>query len=350
MGKFSKKDKIIDKVTLAATHHDRGIDYCYIDRDYDKALIELREACVIRESVQGKFHHDTQISYFRIASVLKEEKHDFKQALVIARRELRISQGLLWMGKGIQVANSSVSETNDEKWLTDRLLFIQSALRETQQFSEREVTKYCGALLQSIEYERLGNVHFQSKRFELAIQDYNCAVALERSCPYAGGNTLDMADIMIKIGDCLFHLKDYQSALEEYQSAQATYELEFETNCHGTIGTLHSKMGGIFLKQRDYDQALASYCKAYTNFEHVCGKENSKAIECLQDIRLVTVKEIEDLRIQERLRIQEEGSTNGDSVYSKTSSRKTHNTHRESRDEFQERRRERKGTAPRLAF
>jgi hypothetical protein len=293
------EDKVYgERVKLAAQCHDKGIDFCYVHHEYDNALIELRKAVALRESLLGKYHNDTALSYFRLASVLREEKNYYYDALVVARREMRISQ--LLMGN---TEVPSISST--EAWLTERVQWIREVLllQELKNLSEPESLKYCTHLLQSIEFERLGDGHFEAKEWELAVTQYNCALALESSA-YAR-NSLDMADLHVKLGDCLVHLDERDAALEDFRNAQLKYEEEFG-KAHTALAYVLSKNASIYLKQRDFDAALAAYAKAYSLCEESFGKSHHRSIETLQDIRLVTVKEMEDLRQQERQRVRAE--------------------------------------------
>jgi hypothetical protein len=77
------------QVQQAQQHHDRGIDFCYIHQDCDASMDELRKAVALRESLLGKFHNDTALTNFRIVNVLREDKKEYDDALVAARREFR---------------------------------------------------------------------------------------------------------------------------------------------------------------------------------------------------------------------------------------------------------------------
>jgi tetratricopeptide (TPR) repeat protein len=295
-GLFEKEQEKEDReqVKLAERYHDRGIDFCYVEHDFDKALIELRKAVLLRESILGKYHNDTALSYFRIASVLREEKKNYYEALIVARREFRISQ--LLMG------SSDVSTiTSTEDWLIERVQWIREVLKDSKALSEPQALKYTSQLLQAIEFERLGDQHFDAKEWELAITRYNCALALESSA-YAR-NTLDMADLHVKVGDCLVQIKDYDAALEDFRNARVKYQGEFGKS-HATTGNAFSKIALAYLKQHNFDAALASFAKAYSIYEEVFGKNHNISTETLQDIRLVTVKEMENLRQQECQRVR----------------------------------------------
>jgi tetratricopeptide (TPR) repeat protein len=288
--KHSELAKIADR------HHDSGIDLCYVHHDHDKALVELRKAAALRESIVGKYQNDTALSYFRIASILREQKKDFLGSLIVARREFRISKVLS--------GNDGISTiASDEDWLLERVQWIRAVFKDSPKLVEPEGLKYCTQLLQSIEFERRGDTHSASNEWELAITQYNCALALESSA-YAR-NLLDIADLHVKIGDCLVQRHDYDAALEEFRNAYVKYKGEYGGDLHATLLTVLKKNASIYLKQRKYDAALASYCKAYFICEEIFGELHSVSIETLQDIRLVTVKEMEDLRLQERRRMRD---------------------------------------------
>lgn len=287
------------QVQAAQECHDRGLDLCYAyPKNVDRALAELDEAIRMRESLLGKFHNDTALSYFRKASILREDKKDFFSALVVARRELRIAHKLLGGGK----SELSILQANGKKkWLTERIQWIQEVLLQHQrQMTEADIAKYISQLLQILEYERIGDIHFARKEWDLAISQYDCALTMESSA-YAR-NILEMADIQIKIGDCYAGMEEYDTAMEEYKNAQTKYRDQLGSSLHALSGHLLNKTAALFLKQKDFDAALGAYAKSYAIYEQVLGKQHELSVEALQDIRLVTVKEMEELRNAERLR------------------------------------------------
>lgn len=108
------------QVDVATAFHDHGIDLCYCHNSYQDAVVSLRKAARLRESLLGKYHPDTALTYFRIASILghpnnhqdlRHRRNDgapdddsnenratitnLQQALAAARRELRITFELL---------------------------------------------------------------------------------------------------------------------------------------------------------------------------------------------------------------------------------------------------------------
>lgn len=287
-------DSTDSRPTTFFPHHITGIDYCYVHHDYDKALVELYKASALRESLIGKYHNDTALTYFRIISVLREEKKDYQGALVVARREFRISQLLLGQ-------SDSLTILSQEAWLAERIEWIKQALGDSKDFDAKKSLVYCEQLLQALEYERLGDERVAAKQWEMAIKEYNCALALESSA-YAR-NELDMADLHVKIGDCLANLNENDSAIQEYHNAEIKYEQQFGKS-HAIMANLLSKRAAISLRERSFDHALASYAKAYTSYEVIFGVSHPLSTDALANIRLVTVREMEDLRQGERLRIK----------------------------------------------
>jgi len=291
-----------EQVRQAQDCHDRGLDFCYAHpKDVDRALEKLDKAIRMRESLLGKFHNDTSLSYFRKACILREDKKDYLSALVAARRELRISQHLLG---GDRTDVPIVRNNNEQGWLSERIRWIEEALsRQQRHMSKRDVAKYSSQLLQTMEYERLGDQHFACKEWDLAITRYDCALALESSA--FGRNILEMADIQVKIADCYAGMKDFDAALEEYKNAKRKYQGALGASPHSIIGRILTKCAALYMKQKDFDAALGAYAKAYAIFEEGLGKKHDLSVETLQDIRLVTVKEMEELRNAERLKKKE---------------------------------------------
>ena len=96
-------------------------------------------------------------------------------------------------------------------------------------------------------------------------------------------------------------MRDYDSAIKEYNKAETKYRDTLGTTCR-VLGQLYQSRGEIFLKQQKFDDALGSFAKAYNVFEETLGKHHALTTDVLADIRLVTVKEMEELRKAERLR------------------------------------------------
>jgi len=199
----------------------------------------------------GKYHNDTALTYFRIISVLREEKKDRQGAMVVARRELRISQ--LLMGQ-----SDYMTILSQEAWLAERIEWIKQVLSDSKYFDANKSVVCCEQLLQALEFERLGDERVAAKQWEMAIKEHNCALALESSA-YAR-NELDMADLHVKIGDCLTNLNEYDSALREYHNAEIKYEQQFGKS-HAIIANLLGRRAAISLRERSFDHVLASYAK-----------------------------------------------------------------------------------------
>ena len=58
------------QVDVATAYHDYAIDLCYCHRLYEDSIKSLQKAATIRECLLGKFHPDTALTYFRMASIL----------------------------------------------------------------------------------------------------------------------------------------------------------------------------------------------------------------------------------------------------------------------------------------
>ena len=73
-----------------------------------------------------------------------------------------------------------------------------------------------------------------------------------------GKNLSDMADLSVKVGDCWFEMKRYESAMEEYIIAESRYKTLFGER-HTTVANVLSKMASVHVKQHQYDDALSKY-------------------------------------------------------------------------------------------
>eukprot|EP00934_Nitzschia_sp_Nitz4_P001353 Nitzschia sp. Nitz4//scaffold275_size25065//23220//24230//NITZ4_008336-RA/size25065-processed-gene-0.6-mRNA-1//1//CDS//3329545309//1353//frame0 len=289
-----------DQVKLAQRFHDRGLDYCYgRPQRLDLALEHLEKALQLRESLLGKYHNDTALSFFRKACVLREFKKDYLNALIIARREIRATQHLLG-----NLDRPVVNSQSTHQWLAERIQWFQEVLIRAQPtMSEQDIVKYSSQLLEAMEYERLGDLHCRDRQWHLAITQYNCAITLESSA-YAK-SVLEIADLQVKIGDAYAQMGDDEAAIEEYQRAHDKYLEEFGSSPHSRVGQLMDKCATIYMRQKDFNRALGTYAKVYSIFEHVYGVHHPIVVDKLQDIRLVTVKEMEELRRQEYQKLKE---------------------------------------------
>ena len=117
-------------------------------------------------------------------------------------------------------------------------------------------------------------------------------------------NELDVADLQVKLGDCMVEVHDFDGATAEFQAARAKYSAAFG-DFHGGVARIQVKAGNAYMQNRMYDAALASFAKAYSSFEKTHGEHCDISRDVLQDIRLVTVKEMEYLRQRERRRLRD---------------------------------------------
>lgn len=278
--------------------HDLGIDLCYGTSDdrCDDALQSLYCAAHIREAILGKFHPDTALSYSRIASIQDEYRHNSVMALAAGRRELRISQELL---KGDRNSIAEVDETR-ESWMVARLQWFEQVLDsiDVTELGTTQKKRYCSQLLQSIAMEQLGDQHVTIQEWVVAVTHYNNALTLESNA--YGRNIVDAAEIHIKISDCLIRIKDYDGAMDELINAEKKYRQAFPSSTehydHRTVGDVYRKMAALLLLQRKFDDALAKYAKAYTILEDTYGTTHHRPRDVLADLKLVTVREMEQIR------------------------------------------------------
>lgn len=287
------------RVNDADRLHDLGIDLCYARDQHKEALEALYRAAELREGLLGKTHPDTALSYSRIASIQTEYGRNAHDALVAARRELRISQQLL---KGSRNSIAEVDETT-ESWMAVRLAWFETVLSGVGALSRDQKKKYCSQLLQSIAMEQLGDEHAAVHEWELAITHYNNALTVESNS--YGRNIIDAADLHVKAADCLLQMNDYEGSIDELANAEKKYRRAFSSNTlHRTIGEVYCKMAEASLAQKNFDDALARYAKAYTIFEETFGTRHQKSRDILADIKLVTVREMEQIRRDEIQRMK----------------------------------------------
>lgn len=251
----------IELLKEAERLHERGIDFCYVLNDYDKAVTEMRKAVALRESILGKYNNDTALSYFRLLSILSEYKSEYKEALMIARRELRITQLVLDIplpGRRSASSNNSTTGSNASSKtsgvLPARISWISKAFQQIHGKSKSQAKEYCSKLLSTIELERVGDVYFAEHHYEKAITKYDFALTLESSA--FARNSLDMADLNVKIGDCWFEIQEFEKAKEEYEIAKTRYQKIFG-EYHSTVANVLCKSAAVYLKGQRFDDALS---------------------------------------------------------------------------------------------
>lgn len=315
-----------NRVKEAEQLHDRGIDLCYVYLDHDRALEVLYTAAHLRESLLGKFHADTALSYFRIASILSGYKNNYQDGLKMARRELRLSHRLLAEvvtpkgGDGNEIDDNinlvTSKEMRQQPWLMERSSCFKAVLLNVHDdISGEEKTKYYHNLLRSVALEQKGDACVASKEWETALTHYNSAMALE--CSAYARNLLDTADLQIKMADCLTKMNDPESAIEELKQAARKYRQVLSVDLgrsqttlksedqhfvfpHSTLGDIHSRVGAIYLSQKKFDDALGEFATAFSTYEQSLGKAHRKSVEAIYDMKAVTVREMEYLREEER--------------------------------------------------
>ena len=399
------------QVVEATAYHDRGIDLCYgYNSQRHQAIGSLQHAARIRESLLGKYHPDTALTYFRIASILGHVEDDTGEipptdddtvesettykdlckALMTARRELRITYDLLGgqikkkmkfsllknysldeisftSDTNLESLDSSATVRKDQpQWLQERMEWIEDRAIRLFRYKKlhhdqirTEASQYCLDLLRVVQLERKGDEQLKEKKnLELALTCYNNALALESTAFAKTYNYLDMADLHVKVAECLvemektscgsldrYHKQEevrqpravsrhsrpenyYDSALVELEDAEKKYRKVFSkidestsmpselphtrkhrepsgtafsnsVTFHTSIGNVLAKKASIYLLQNRFDEALATYAKVYNFIEATFGPAHPKSKYALSDIRLVTVREMEHLRKQE---------------------------------------------------
>ncbi|KAG7374084.1 expressed tetratricopeptide repeat protein [Nitzschia inconspicua] len=315
----SSNEYFMNQVREADQFHDRGIDLCYVYNDHNKALEVLYTAAYLRESLLGKFHADTALSYFRIASILSEYKRNYHDGLKMARRELRLSHRLLAETKLNSQKDKShlitSKEMRQKQWLTERMSCFKAVLMNVHDISGEEKSKYCNRLLRSIAWEQKGDACATSNDWETALTYYNNAMALE--CSAYARNLLDTADLQIKMAECLTAMNDLEAAIDELKQAARKYRHVLSVDLgrhqtaskgedrrslfpHSTIGDIHTKIAGILLSQHKFDDALGEFAKAFSTYEECLGKTHSKSMKALAAMKVVTVREMEFVRQEKK--------------------------------------------------
>eukprot|EP00525_Craspedostauros_australis_P001679 CAMPEP_0198112734 /NCGR_PEP_ID=MMETSP1442-20131203/4539_1 /TAXON_ID= /ORGANISM="Craspedostauros australis, Strain CCMP3328" /LENGTH=185 /DNA_ID=CAMNT_0043769625 /DNA_START=166 /DNA_END=723 /DNA_ORIENTATION=+ len=153
----------IQKLEAAQKHYDMGKDLSWNKGDFDTALVELKKALDIRQSVWGMFHDETSKSFYEIGRALFAKKL-YTDSLVAYRRCLRIR---------VTLYGKFHTETKNADHCV-RLVVQAKGL-----YSAREINEAVDAIYRSIEHEINGDTYRKAGRNAEAQLEYIKAAGIE---------------------------------------------------------------------------------------------------------------------------------------------------------------------------
>ena len=209
MGKTTISEQQQVQLKLAKQYLTKGTEL-WNSYDYEEALVEMRQALVIREAVLGKFNKKTAKTYFSMGCA-----HHFNAkcslALICLRRTLRIH---LHKANAKQKQQTLIQSTKD---------YIIWCLKKKSggAISDEQCERYVAQLVKAIHHEQQGDASAEAWDHEGALKSYNLALQEETSA--VGTTHIDIADLYIKIADMLILCGNDQDAFAYYQQAVAIY-------------------------------------------------------------------------------------------------------------------------------
>lgn len=153
----------VAKLEKAQKAYDLGKDLSWNKGDFDSALVELKKALQIRESVWGLFHDDTSKAYYEIGRALFAKKL-YTDSLVAYRKCLRIR---------VTLYGKFHTETKNADHCV-RLVVQAKGL-----YSGREINEAIDAIYTSMSHEISGDTYRKAGRNAEAQLEYIKAAAVE---------------------------------------------------------------------------------------------------------------------------------------------------------------------------
>ncbi len=109
-------------------------------------------------------------------------------------------------------------------------------------------------------YTTLGDVYLAQSKNVSALENYGKALFVSEAC--YGKNNSTSAHLCICMGDCYLALDDCESALERYKDAFEMYQASPPSR-KVPVATVYDKIGGLFLKNQDFNKAFEYFNKVY---------------------------------------------------------------------------------------
>jgi len=258
------------KLNIARTHHSQGVDW-QRGGDYDKSITEHRKSLVIREKLLGSKHLETARTYYVMGCALSD-RGDFDEALSDLRRTFRTR--LVVFGKD----HMDTLEVIDN---------MGTVLHAKGVMSSEDIEQYKAVVVQSVQHELEGDVHYENKNFEQAMLSYRKSLALEEQClgdlhPTTCDLYLQMANVMGELGDFEGSLVEYKSVITIYERLLGKFNIK--------VAEIYNRLANILMDKGEYETALSFYAKSYGIFDSILG-EHSDTKLAMENIRLAASKE-----------------------------------------------------------
>ena len=154
--------------------------------------------------------------------------------------------------KTVSIASRFLDEFSDDK----------NAIKYYNRALEIAVDRSGGLISPDIAsiHQNIGNVYNFQGNFTKAIEEYSCAISLQKEL--MGDSTRHVGQCLMLIGITYNSMKKYDLALDYYRDALIIYENIFKENNSLEIANIYNNMGVAYENKKDNKQALYFYEKA----------------------------------------------------------------------------------------
>jgi len=256
------------KLNVARTHHSQGVDW-QRGGDYDKSITEHRKSLVIREKLLGSKHLESARTYYVMGCALSD-RGDFDEALDL-RRTFRTR--LVVFGK-------------DHLDTLEVIENMGTVLQAKRVMSSENIDQYTIAVVQSVQAELEGDMHYDSKNFEQAMLCYRKALALEEQC--LGDLHPTTCDLYLQMANAMGEIGDFEGSLVEYKSVITIYE-RLLGKFNIKVAEIYNRLANILMDKGEYETALSFYAKSYGIFDSILGNHSDTKL-AMENIRLAASK------------------------------------------------------------
>jgi len=257
------------KLNIARTHHSQGVDW-QRGGDYDKSITEHRKSLVIREKLLGSKHLESARTYYVMGCALSD-RGDFDEALSDLRRTFRTR--LVVFGK-------------DHLDTLEVIENMGTVLQAKGVMSSENIDQYTIAVVQSVQAELEGDMHYDSKNFEQAMICYRKALALEEQC--LGDLHPTTCDLYLQMANAMGEIGDFEGSLVEYKSVITIYE-RLLGKFNIKVAEIYNRLANILMDKGEYETALSFYAKSYGIFDSILGNHSDTKL-AMENIRLAASK------------------------------------------------------------
>ena len=238
--------------------------------EYPKALLRLAKAEKFnKEYITSIVHHKQAMSIFEergMAGEYSEAEQSLRLCYVYAENDYSGWETSAQRDYLLQMAE--IEDDNYEKTVSIASRFLdefsddKNAIKYYNRALEIAVDRSGGLISPDIAsiHQNIGNVYNFQGNFTKAIEEYSCAISLQKEL--MGDSTRHVGQCLMLIGITYNSMKKYDLALDYYRDALIIYENIFKENNSLEIANIYNNMGVAYENKKDNKQALYFYEKA----------------------------------------------------------------------------------------